>query len=285
MRAGIYMILNNQNKKCYIGQSRNLASRRYEHFKKLKENKHISGHLQNSWNKYGEENFEFVILEYITDLELLTEREIYWIKEKNSFNSEFGYNLSFPRIGDHPTVRESTKEKLRINTYNQFYKDNPDMSFEDFMKGKRSKDLNPYIKRGHANSKPVYVFDKITGEKAFEFHSIWAAANHFETTDESLRRVLDRDNRTYKGYFFVRAENYDKDKVYKKVYKVKEKIVKERFKGFPIEFFNLDTNELLYTFDTKVVAAEYFNVNKKAFNKVLYDGRKSWRGMGVRLLK
>ena len=47
--------------------------------------------MQNAWNKYGEESFEFVCLEHCEPDELLSlERE--YIEYYNTTNREFGYN-------------------------------------------------------------------------------------------------------------------------------------------------------------------------------------------------
>ena len=44
-------------------------------------------------NKYGIENFIIECLEEVEDFKLLSEKEIYWIKELNAFGSN-GYNAS-----------------------------------------------------------------------------------------------------------------------------------------------------------------------------------------------
>ena len=61
MGCGIYKITNNINNKFYIGSSKNITKRFKEHKWRLKNNKHPNNKLQNSWNKYGEENFKFEV--------------------------------------------------------------------------------------------------------------------------------------------------------------------------------------------------------------------------------
>jgi len=83
---GIYKITCKSNKKIYIGQSKGIKSRFSEHKKLLKKNKHCNGHIQNSWNKYGYENFIFEVVEYCS-LEVLTKREQYYLDTlKPEFN-------------------------------------------------------------------------------------------------------------------------------------------------------------------------------------------------------
>lgn len=219
INSGIYMILNIVNNKCYVGQTKNFHSRKLRHFSNLRNNKHCSSHLQSSYNKYGENNFVFIVLERIENLVILTERELYWIELKNSLNEDSGYNLGNPKINSNLEIRESTKEKLRLQAYNQFYKNNPDMTLEDFMNGKRAKDLR--ILTGKQNKKVIYAFNKLTGEKELEFESITAACKYFGFKSDSLSSIIDKDNRTCKGYFLVKEENYDKNKIYKKIKKSK----------------------------------------------------------------
>ena len=54
---GIYKIVNKATGHCYVGQSQYVKKRLKEHFRLLRLNKHPNGHLQNSYNKYGLENF------------------------------------------------------------------------------------------------------------------------------------------------------------------------------------------------------------------------------------
>lgn len=77
---GIYKIENLINGKVYIGQTKEKFQRRYWlHRWQLRNNSHDNTHLQRAWNKYGEENFSFEIIEILTE-DKLNEREKYWIK-------------------------------------------------------------------------------------------------------------------------------------------------------------------------------------------------------------
>lgn len=91
--AGIYRIRNLINNKIYIGSTHNkLAKRRGEHVSPLNKNKHKNQYLQSAWNKYGEENFEFSMIEEMIfpvhyDASLIREhlhcREAYYIELLN----------------------------------------------------------------------------------------------------------------------------------------------------------------------------------------------------------
>ena len=74
---GIYKIKCLKNNKVYIGQSVNIMQRWYVHKTKLRANKHDNIYLQNAWNKYGERNFEFSLIERCKKEELDSKEEYY----------------------------------------------------------------------------------------------------------------------------------------------------------------------------------------------------------------
>lgn len=76
---GIYGIKNKLNNKIYVGKTMKSFGDRWDcHRACLRGNYHENPHLQNAWNKYGENNFEFLILKDCTgfDLEYVDNCEI-----------------------------------------------------------------------------------------------------------------------------------------------------------------------------------------------------------------
>lgn len=108
--AGIYQIINLTNQKSYIGSSQQIYNRTYEHKRNLIAGKHTNTHLQNAWNKVGEENFAYKILETLNNpsTEFLEERENYWIEFYNTHDDNKGYNKQKATRG---TFSEKWKEK------------------------------------------------------------------------------------------------------------------------------------------------------------------------------
>lgn len=107
--TGIYKIENLVNGKVYIGQSINVANRWRVHRYDLRNNRRVGSHLQNAWNKYGEENFKFEIIEECSSTEL-NEREIYWIEY---YKNTGVYNLTDGGEGiKNPSVE--TRYKMRM---------------------------------------------------------------------------------------------------------------------------------------------------------------------------
>lgn len=76
----------------YIGSSINIKSRLQDHKRSLRSKTHRNKYLQRSWDKYGELNFEFLIVEKVIS-GVLFDREQYYIDLYNSANPNFGYNL------------------------------------------------------------------------------------------------------------------------------------------------------------------------------------------------
>jgi group I intron endonuclease len=89
-KSGIYQIKNIMNNKIYIGSAYNLYNRFRVHKSTLKNGKHDNGHLQNSYFKYGYNNFLFEVIE-VCDIENIYE------KEQNYIIKNFGkmcYNIN-----------------------------------------------------------------------------------------------------------------------------------------------------------------------------------------------
>ena len=76
--SGIYTITNRSNGKVYIGESLDIYRRWHEeHIPQLRNNCHYNKELQNDFNEYGEDNFNFEILErYSEDNPITTKARI-----------------------------------------------------------------------------------------------------------------------------------------------------------------------------------------------------------------
>ncbi len=106
--CGIYEIVNLINKKRYIGSTNCLQRRWLEHKSTLNRKVHGNEYLQNSWNKYGMDNFIFNILEHCNE-ENLKEREKYWMTLYDSLKRSRGYNIS---SAERHNMSDETKFKL-----------------------------------------------------------------------------------------------------------------------------------------------------------------------------
>lgn len=102
--SGIYCIINTVNNKKYIGSSKHLSRRLWEHRATLRHNCHVNQHLQNAWNKYGEAAFDYFIIERCDESNLI-EREQWFI---NTLKPE--YNQIFEIV--KPLYTKESRQKL-----------------------------------------------------------------------------------------------------------------------------------------------------------------------------
>lgn len=92
MVSGVYAILNLLNGTVYVGSALDVRYRWHKHKRTLRLNIHANLYLQNAWNKYGEEAFEFILLECVSKNKLI-QREQFYINKYQSFNKNSGYNI------------------------------------------------------------------------------------------------------------------------------------------------------------------------------------------------
>ena len=118
--SGIYKIVNKVNGKYYVGSSRDvLKCRFYEHKRLLTKNKHFNKHLQNSWNVYGESNFEFVLVESCNDdrFSLLKCEQKYLDIAKNYKTDCYNMTFTAGRVDWTPELKNLISKLHKGNNY------------------------------------------------------------------------------------------------------------------------------------------------------------------------
>lgn len=115
---GIYGIHNKVNDKWYVGQSNNIRKRNLYELRNLRNGvfhyNNSNNHIVQAWQKYGENAFEWVVLEEC-EIDKLDEREIFWIREKDSYRN--GYNQTLGGSGSRGViVSEETKRKMSLSS-------------------------------------------------------------------------------------------------------------------------------------------------------------------------
>ncbi len=169
MLSGIYYIFNNSDGKLYVGSSNNLNQRKKSHFLLLRKNKHDNSYLQNSWNKYGEKNFEFIIIQLI-DKDFLLECEQYWMDYFKSYRRNSGYNLSNKSGGGCSGIilTEQTKKRMSLNQQgvrNNFYgKKHTKESLQKISQCSSGKN-NPFYGKHHTEKTKLHLSQCSTGNK------------------------------------------------------------------------------------------------------------------------
>jgi group I intron endonuclease len=146
-KTGIYGIFNMVNNKIYIGRAKNIHRRIKSHITNLnrgnksQENTHLIG----AWKKYGRKNFMYLVLE-CCGLDVLKQRENYYIQFFGSHDRSYGYNFRIDEEGGM-VCSEETRTKMKISRnlrktrfpnldeengkkFSKFWKDNPDVKLD-----------------------------------------------------------------------------------------------------------------------------------------------------------
>lgn len=90
--SGVYKITCIVNSKIYIGSANDILKRKIKHWASLRGNYHENRYLQNAWNKHGENNFIFEVIELVMPWSIL-EREQYWFDKLKPFQPN-GFNVN-----------------------------------------------------------------------------------------------------------------------------------------------------------------------------------------------
>lgn len=137
MKTGIYQIRNIINNDSYIGSAKDINRRWQRHKSALKHDHHENTHLQRAWNKYGDKNFMFEILEECL-YENLLNREQKYLDLNPKYNiaktSSGGDNLTnhpnrefiIKKIGDatRKRMKDLSSEQKRV-LYSRPMESNP----------------------------------------------------------------------------------------------------------------------------------------------------------------
>lgn len=92
-KSGVYIVTNIKNDKVYINCSTNVHRSTMILSRKLESNICKIKRLQNDWNEFGKDAFEFDVLERVESADMLQRRKDAWIKEYKSNDNKHGYNM------------------------------------------------------------------------------------------------------------------------------------------------------------------------------------------------
>lgn len=215
MSAYIYGIKNKKNNLYYIGQTINKSTRKYRHLNDLKNQKHPNYHLQNAYNKYGENYFEFEILEVIEDYSTIKDRENFWIEKIGYYNIDKGRtgftpkalrNMSEAQIGKASSRRILTNEQV-LNF----------LSIEEFI-GDFSRPFSRIISCNRIV--PRNILDGSTYQKETKEYLSLSLEERFKILERSCAEYdLELERLTKKSasvvWFLYRNKNYTKKKISK----------------------------------------------------------------------
>lgn len=181
LNSGVYKITNKCNGKIYIGSTINFKQRFNDHKKLLRQDKHPNPHLQNAWNKYGEDSFGFeILLKIKPEKDLLLTEEQTLIDELNVFDKNIGYNISKTAgstLGykySEESKQKMSEAKIKSNSvyHNKilketlFNKDKEQYFFDESIKLDSDKDkTNPFYGKIHTEKSKQKMSEAKKGDK------------------------------------------------------------------------------------------------------------------------
>lgn len=122
IQSGIYEVRNTVNGKAYVGSATTFRKRFSLHRRLLDRGEHHATPLQRAWRKYGPDAFVFEVLERVSDLSILIEREQYWLDQR--LRAKAAYNMAKvagSRLGMKTSA--ATIEKMRAAAKNRVVTD------------------------------------------------------------------------------------------------------------------------------------------------------------------
>ena len=240
MTSGIYMIKNKINGKIYIGQSLDMERRKKQHFYLLSSNNHPNSHLQNSYNKYGPNNFVFKNIKQNIPKSQLNSLEQRYIKVFKSSNPKFGYNLTIG--GESNTPIQIVRDKISENNINT--KNKTGIKYVSFCKQDSYKSgyrfifrVNDYVK--YAST--LEELEKKISRDGYNFE-VWDMKKYqktLEINNKISKLLLNKQNqfgiknisKVKTTYRYFKSKNYKKTVIYKaKFYDLLKELINKNIK-------------------------------------------------------
>ena len=203
MKSVIYLIKNMINNKVYIGSAVNIDRRWRVHKKDLNKGKHHSCHLQLAWNKYGEQNFNFEILQEVENPEHLLSYEQVYLDYYKSYERDKGYNtckIAGSTYGIKYTEESRKKMKGRIVS---------EETRKKMSEAKKNQSEETKRKIGEA-SKGRNVGRKHTEEESKKMSEARKGFKHTEETKNKIREA--NKGKTYKRVLKLDCKFYSFNK-------------------------------------------------------------------------
>ena len=187
--VGIYCIENVVNKKKYIGQSTDIYKRWRGHRGALNCQSHSNKHLQRAWNKYGNQSFNFFILEECNENEL-NELEQYYIDKYNTFYE--GYNND---LGGNGRGRLTEEQKHKVSLRMKELNKSPEYR-EKLIKARESQAI------------PIYQISLLNGSIVNEWASMRKAAYDLNYDQCCIWECVNHKRKSYNGYIWIKKDEF-----------------------------------------------------------------------------
>ncbi len=225
----IYGIQCLSTSKWYIGSCEDLKDRMQRHRYYLRHNNHHSIKLQRAYNKYGEDDFNVEIIQFLNASDDRFKIEEEYIKKYDSVNN--GYNI----IDKCPFVEKFT------------------------LSAKAKDNFMQYIK---TLEKSVIAINRVTGTIDGTFESVTEAANFYHTSTSNISSVCLGKLRYIKDHVFIYTKDFDETKDYRVAHhctgkhKPEEQKEKMRHNKNCVKIYKIDSNNN--------VVKEFYSISEAA---------------------
>lgn len=210
----IYRIENVATGGFYVGSAVNHRRRKWEHWASLKKGTHHCAALQKAWNEFGEDAFEFVVMEEIPDDDLLHVEDTYLLSNAtvpDCYNTALSTLTS---VASQPDVRAKISATLK-----EIYAANPGQhprvgkKHTDESKGKISAKVQRALAEGRGGKFIPSEETRLRMSQALRGNQ--NAKGHIRT--EEHRRKLSEANRGNTNFKGKRHTEETKEKIRKRV--------------------------------------------------------------------
>lgn len=186
--SGVYQIYNTKTNKRYIGSSLCVSRRWPQHLYLLRNGKHHSKHLQNAWDKYGEESFVFECLEYCEPEQRL-QLEHKYIVEYKSTDREFGYNVT-EDVEHVAVLSKEDRDRISKAGIGRVWTEEQRQKFINTRTGKKMPKSSETKKKQFANGTAHLIrMSEVSKEKYDEWrkHMSEARKKYFENNPDPIK--------------------------------------------------------------------------------------------------
>lgn len=227
MTCGIYMIQNKVNGKIYIGQARDIEKRWGTHKAELRGNYHINKHLQRSWNRDGEDNFEFTVICKCDENQLNT-MEIDYISKLRTYDPAYGYNKTYGGEGGRHTketrkkmsesskgkhLSEETKKKLSELNKGKIMSEETRKKLSESKKGKNHPSYGKHFSEEHrkkmSESTKIPIVQLTLEEELVKIYESQSEAERNGFGQPGISRCCRGKSKTHKGYKWMYLSDYE----------------------------------------------------------------------------
>lgn len=171
---GIYQIKCLMNDRIYIGGTTDIDSRFLVHRGTLRRGQHRNRHLQEDYDKHGESQFEYSILEKLEDKNDLDSREQFYLDSGECLYANGGYNILI-KVGSPEGVSIHDEESRKI------------------LSEKKLGEKNPFYQKTHSDEYKLELSKRQSGEGNVKAKLTWEKVNNIRKMIEdniSMREII-----------------------------------------------------------------------------------------------